>query len=299
MLHSSAGLLNNSAPPSQLANPVSFRLDRFEMKFVITGEQRAALMPDLLPRLRADENALEGAYYPIVSLYYDNAERDCYWEKERGFPSRRKMRVRVYGSLDGKLPPTSFLEVKHKCDGRGVKRRVRLPLEECLRLASGESTTYSLSPADQRTVEEVHKLVRYRGFLPCCCMRYDRMAYADRDPASDLRVTFDTGIAYRMDNLVPVPDDRNFTNYLLPDGYSVMEVKVTGAVPFWMSTMIGDHGCILQGHSKYSNALEDGDPVLHRMIGGRPIKHHYGVTPHSLATLDVTNKPSASLAQAS
>ena len=28
------------------------------MKFVITGEQRDALMPDLMPRMRADENAL-------------------------------------------------------------------------------------------------------------------------------------------------------------------------------------------------------------------------------------------------
>jgi hypothetical protein len=35
------------------------------------------------------------------------------------------------------------------------------------------------------------------------------------------------------------------------------------------------------------------------MMGGRPVKRHYGLTPHSLATLDVTSKPSASLAQAS
>jgi hypothetical protein len=278
---------------------VSFRLDRFEMKFVITGEQRAALMPDLMPRMRADENALDGAYYPIVSLYYDNAERDCYWEKDRSFPSRRKMRVRVYGSLEGSLPPTTFLEVKHKCDGRGVKRRLRRPLEECLHIAAGGEPSSKGSLPDQRMIEEVHALVRDRGFAPCCCMRYDRMAYADRDPKSDLRITFDTGIAYRMDNLTPIPDDRRFTNYLLPEGYSVLEVKVTGAVPFWLTTMIGKHGCILQGHSKYSNALEDGDPVLHRMIGGRRVKQHYGLTPHSLTTLDVTSQPSASLARAS
>lgn len=271
------------------------------MKFVITGEQRAALMPDLMPRMRADENALEGAYYPIVSLYYDNATRDCYWEKMEGVPSRRKMRVRVYGNLEGNMPPTSFLEVKHKCDGRGVKRRVRVSLEECLRLANGEPPTKPLSVPDQRTVEEVHAMVRERGFVPTCCMRYDRLAYADRDPKSDLRVTFDTGIAYRMDNLIPIPDDRRFTNYLLPEGYSVMEVKVTGAVPFWMTTMVGEHGCILQGHSKYSNALEDGDPVLHRMLGGKKIKHHYGLTPHSLpATMtDSTRSTAAPLAAAS
>jgi hypothetical protein len=278
----------------------SFRLDRFEMKFVITGEQRAALMPDLMPKMRADENAMDGAYYPIVSLYYDNAERDCYWEKERSFPSRRKMRVRVYGSLDGALPPTCFIEVKHKCDGRGVKRRVRLSLEDCLRAAGGEKIDAALSIPDQRTIEEVHKLVHERDFRPAMVMRYDRLAYADRDPESDLRVTFDTGIAYRMDNLIPVPDDRRFTQYLLPEGYSVLEVKVTGAVPYWLTRMIGEHGCILQGHSKYSNALEDGDDLLHRMMGGRPVKHFYGITPHSLpASATDTTLPESPLAAAS
>jgi hypothetical protein len=56
------------------------------MKFVTTREQRAAIMPRLTERMRADENALEGAYYPIVSVYYDNPDRDCFWEKEQKVP---------------------------------------------------------------------------------------------------------------------------------------------------------------------------------------------------------------------
>ena len=50
---------------------MSFRIDRFEMKFVISREQRAAITPWLLERMRPDANALDGASYPIVSLYYD------------------------------------------------------------------------------------------------------------------------------------------------------------------------------------------------------------------------------------
>jgi SPX domain protein involved in polyphosphate accumulation len=276
---------------------VSYRLDRFEMKFVITPEQRDRLMPHLLPFLKADENAGEGAFYPIVSLYYDNADRDCYWEKIRSFGNRRKLRVRVYGSLDGALPPTCFVEVKHKCDGRGVKRRVRMPLDVALSAAAGEPIDLPLSKPDRQTIEEVHKLVHQRGFLPCCCMRYDRQAFADKDPESDLRITFDTGIAYRMENLMPIPDDQRFTRYLLPDGYAVMEVKVTGSVPYWLTKMVGQHGCILQSHSKYCNALEDGDPVLHAQIGGRVEKHHYGITPSTLpaATMnDVVNPATGS-----
>ena len=263
------------------------------MKFVITREQRDRLMPLLLPRLRADENAGDGAFYPIISLYYDNDDRDCYWEKIRSFGNRRKLRVRVYGSLDGALPPTCFVEVKHKCDGRGVKRRVRLPLDLALTAADGNPIDYPLSVQDRRTINEVHDLVHKRGFERCCCMRYDRQAFADKDPESDLRITFDTGIGYRMDNLTPIPDDREFRRYLLPDGFSVMEVKVTGSVPYWLTRMVGEQGCILQSHSKYCNALEDGDAVLHRQMGGRPAsKEHYGITPCSLpaaTNIDVTS----------
>ena len=227
-------------------------------------------MTHLQPHLRADENAGEGALYPIVNLYYDNAARDCYWEKVRGERSRRKLRVRVYGSLDGSLPPTSFVEVKHKCEGRGVKRRVRMSLAAALTVASGKNVNVPLKPADRKIIEEVHSLVYDRGFLPCCCMRYDRHAFADRDPNSDLRITFDTGIAFRFHDLTPVPDDRNFTQYMHAEDQAVMEVKVTGSVPYWLARMLGDHGCILQSHSKYCNALEMGDPVLRKMLYGGP-----------------------------
>lgn len=263
------------------------------MKFVITREQREALMGDMLSRMKPDENAVDGAFYPIVSLYYDNADRDCYWEKVQRFSNRRKMRVRVYGSLDGRLPPTIFVEIKHKCDGRGVKRRLLCTLDEAYRVAEGKEIAPRSKILDRRLIEEIHHLVKARHFRPCCAMRYDRHAFADSDPASDLRVTFDTGIAYRFENLEVIPDDRRFTHYLLPDGYSVMEVKVTGSVPFWLTHMIGQHHCILQGHSKYNNALEDGDPVLHRQIGGRVIKHHYGLTPDSLAAIRINGATEA------
>jgi hypothetical protein len=101
-------------------------------------------------------------------------------------------------------------------------------------------------------------------------MRYDRQAFADKDPESDLRITFDSGIACRFDNLTPIPDDRRFQDYLLKDGESVMEVKVTGAVPYWLTRMLGEQGCILQSHSKYCNALEAADPVLRKSLYGGP-----------------------------
>lgn len=250
------------------------------MKCVITERQYADLMMALEHRLRPDENADETAYYPVVSLYYDNAERDCFWERYHGNPSRRKIRVRLYGTSDGRQPPTCFLEVKHKDCGRGVKRRVKLPLEAALQAASGATIAQHCTPAEQRVLQEVRHLVETRHLQPCCVIRYDRHAYADRDPTSDLRVTFDTRLRYRMDPLDIVPDDQRFSQWILPENYAVLEVKGTGAVPFWFSQLLGQLGCVFRGHSKYSCALESGDPVIHRMAGGR-IKPHGVIASHT------------------
>lgn len=246
-----------------------YRLDRFEMKFVINADVRAALMEKLEPQLVADANADETAYYPIVSLYYDSPDRDCYWEKVQSVQNRRKFRVRVYGSMDGKLPPTVFIEVKHKQDGRGVKRRVKMPLESAMRVGRGEWPDIKLSDVDRRTIHEIiDDLVVRRQFKPVMAMRYDRRAYASKDPTSDLRITYDTGIAYRLDNLNPVPDDQDFRpeNYLYPADISVLEVKITGTIPYWLSRLLAETGCRLQSHSKYCNALERSDPVLRSML---------------------------------
>lgn len=232
------------------------RLDRFEIKFVITREQRTALMAELEPHLQPDGNGSSGGAYPIVSLYYDNAARDCYWERVRGVTSRRKLRVRVYGNLEGTVLPAAFLEVKQKCDGRVVKRRMPMPLESALRAAAGEPVHAVLGFAERRLVGEVQQLVRDRGFFPTCCMRYERHAWAGRDADSDLRITFDQAIGYRMDDLTPAPDDRKFSRYLLRDGQSVMEIKVTGAVPYWLTRLLGEKGCMLSSHSKYCSAIE-------------------------------------------
>jgi hypothetical protein len=246
---------------------LNHRLDRFELKFILSAEQRERLMPELLPHLRADQNAVNGAHYPVVSVYYDNAERECYWDNLNGVRSRRKLRVRLYGSQCGTTPPTCFAEVKHKIEGRNVKRRARLSIDEALAVAAGEHTPATLSPGELRTVEEIHALVRLRGLKPCVCLRYDRHAYTGVDHDADLRITFDTEIGYRFERLTPVPDDRDFTSYLHAEGASVMEVKVTGAVPYWLTRLLGQTGCVLQGHSKYCRVMEAGDPVLRDLRG--------------------------------
>lgn len=241
---------------------MTHRLDRYEKKFVLTHEKRRRLLAAMQPYLRTDANTGLDSFYPVVSLYYDNRERDFYWERFRNLDSRRKLRVRIYGSRSGGIPPTSVIEVKHKYEGRGVKRRALVPLEAALELGRGRMPALELPFADLKVAREITTMVNHRRLEPVCVMRYERQAFAGTDEETDLRVTFDAGIRYRLDRLSPEVDDEDFDGRVIDDQTSVMEVKFTGAIPYWMSLLLGRFNCLPVSFSKYSTALEQGDPVL-------------------------------------
>ncbi len=233
--------------------------DRFEYKFLLTLDQRAALLASLAGQLQPDTQGGSDGRYPIVSLYYDSPDRRCYWDNWRGVPSRRKLRVRVYGSEDGAIAPTSFIEVKHKADGRGVKRRVQTTLSRALALAAGGDDPGPWNAGETRTLAEVRRLVEHEGFRPACVMRYDRHAFFLNLPgqaaAEALRVTFDHDVAVRFDDLTPRTDDRRFRHMVLPPATCLMEVKGAGAVPFAFAEKLTQLRLSPRNFSKYSEVV--------------------------------------------
>jgi hypothetical protein len=218
--------------------------ERFEFKFLLSSAQHAHLLAELGRALSPDRQGGPTGIYPVVSLYYDTREKQCYWEAWRKMPSRRKLRVRVYGSADGQIAPTSFIEVKHKVEGR--QSGADLPVES------------------RRIVEETQHMVREEGFAPCCTIRYLRHAYwlavdqLDESVRghSPLRITMDSGLMVRFENLRPEPDDRGFSIHLLPEGTRVLEIKGNGAIPFALARRLARAGIRASSMSKYCKAIE-------------------------------------------
>lgn len=235
--------------------------DRFEYKFLIRRERRDELLGRLAGQLLPDTHGGSDGHYPIVSLYYDSPDLRCYWDNWRGLPSRRKLRVRVYGSEDGAIAPTSFIEVKHKADGRGVKRRIQTTLALALSVTQGGQPDASFSAHDLRIAEEVRRLIELEQFRPSCVMRYDRHAYflhlpeEAADGREPLRVTFDHDIAVRFDQLTPTVDDRRFNQYVLPADHCIMEVKGAGSVPYAFAAHLNHLRLYPRQFSKYSEGL--------------------------------------------
>lgn len=240
---------------------MSYRLDRYEFKFLITHQQRDAIIARFPAALIPDRNAGDGAGYRIYSLYFDNPARDCYWEKLRGLGSRRKLRVRLYESTLMSASGACFVEIKHKHDGRGVKRRLRVPLDAAMAIVGGDSPPVEIRPGEERVLVEIQRLIADRNFQPVCCLRYDRRAYFEENSEADLRITFDEDIRYRLDDL-PALHRGAFEHRLIEEGQSVMEVKVTGAVPVWLTRVLTDEKCTPAGRSKYCAAIAAGDPGI-------------------------------------
>jgi hypothetical protein len=237
--------------------------ERFEFKFLLSAQSSEVFFKTLGAGLTPDLLGGPTGVYPVVSLYYDTPERRCYWEAWRKMPSRRKLRVRVYGSRDGQIAPTSFIEVKHKVDGLGFKRRVQTELHTALGLVNGLVSGDTLPSEDRRTLEETRRMVREEGFAPSCMIRYLRHAYwlslgeldAGCRAMAPLRITLDSGLQARFDDLEPTPDDRRFTINLLPEGTRILEIKGKGAIPFPLALQLAKAGIRSASVSKYCKAI--------------------------------------------
>jgi hypothetical protein len=239
--------------------------DRRELKFLLSAKEGERFRDFVSERIQVDRGAEDG--YPVISEYYDTADRHSYWQKIWGAGNRRRVRTRVYGRPTGLIPPAAFIEIKHKLDGDGVKRRAALPVESLHELSAGRIPEALLEShrtrADQQMVAELRDLVVQSGVRPVVQVRYDRMAY-DSGSKGTIRVTFDTGLCCRLDLKPLVPDDRDFPLPVVENDVAVVEVKVIGAVPVWLREATGKFRLQVRSMSKYCSALERYDPVVTR-----------------------------------
>jgi len=229
---------------------------RFEHKYVLPLAERDALLARFGARFRPDTLGGPTGRYPVVSVYCDTPDLKCYWEAWRGVPSRRKLRLRLYGTKDGAIPAATFVEIKHRDGKEGTKRRIRLPLGQAWALVT-ELATFAVGPDEAHVQAEIVRLAGREGFQPTCVIRYDRQAYRFVDAAGheQLRITFDDGIRCRFEDLRPAPADEGCARPVLADGLCLMEVKGATAVPFDFAQHLSSRGIFPRPFSKYSESV--------------------------------------------
>ena len=93
----------------------------------------------------------------------------------------------------------------------------------------------------------------YKGIEPKFYISYDRSAFFYKE-TSDIRVTFDSNIIWRADDL----DLRSgsYGESLLPEGYRIMEIKVPNTAPLWLAELLSKLKIYPTSFSKVGTAFK-------------------------------------------
>lgn len=216
---------------------------RIEKKYFLSAEQAEMLKSKIMHRLTPDEHGVS----TISSLYLDTPDNLLIRNSIDAKIYKEKLRLRSYGTP--RKHDKVFLEIKKKFEGVVYKRRVALPLDEAMHYI------FSLEkPFESRIMSEINYCMKfYNHPKPKMLVSYKRMAYFSKS-SPDLRITFDSDIRYRTDELELDKGDGGIK--IIPDDKLIMEVKTGGAMPLWLSHALDECRIFPTSFSKYGTSYK-------------------------------------------
>lgn len=221
-----------------MADTTQYSFVRYEQKYFLTPQQQAALLECIAPHIRRDVYGR----YTICSLYYDTDDWRLIRASLEKPAYKEKLRVRSYG-----VPEEGdrvFVELKKKFDGIVYKRRITMPVCAIDGFLSGRS-----GDDFGQIGREIRYFQSFYRTAPKVFIGYDRLAFAGIDDPR-LRITFDTDLRWRDTDADLRLGDRG-APIALPGGEVLMEVKIPGACPLWLSRLLSEAGAFPTSFSKY------------------------------------------------
>ena len=216
---------------------------RYELKFLLTAEQKKRLLPEIEQYMQLDKYGRT----LIKNLYFDT---DTYRLIRRSLEKpdyKEKLRIRSYGTT---TPDSAvYVELKKKYDGVVYKRRI--PMQE--QVAMAWLRDWDKAP-DSQIAREIRYFAGYYETLhPTVFLSYEREAYYCKD-GGDLRITFDENILCRQEELSLCAE--NYGTPLLPKDGVLMEVKCPGGIPLWLTSLLSREKLYKTSFSKYGAAYQ-------------------------------------------
>lgn len=216
---------------------------RYELKFLITAEQKARLLPEIEKRMCLDKYGRT----LIKNLYFDT---DTYRLIRRSLEKpayKEKLRIRSYGNTEA--DSTVYVELKKKYDGVVYKRRIPMAEQEAMAWLCG----WGNAPESQIAQEIRYFAGYYETLHPTVFLSYEREAYFCKE-GSDFRLTFDDNILCRQEKLSLCAE--NYGTPLLDPGQVLMEVKCPGGIPLWLTSLLSREKLYKTSFSKYGTAYQ-------------------------------------------
>lgn len=219
--------------------------NRKEIKYLITDEDKATLFSIIEKYMNCDAYNKDGKTYSICNLYLDT-ESDELIRKSLEKPFfKEKIRLRSYGKVS--LTDNVFLESKKKFDGVVNKRRTTFVLQDAYEYFENGNIIEN-PKMNKQVMKEINYIMNMYNLKPRVFISYDRLAFFEKNN-SDFRLTLDTNIQTRRDNLRL--DYDIYGNQLLQPGQWIMEAKAFKAFPLWFVHFLSERKIFQTSFSKY------------------------------------------------
>lgn len=230
-----------------MADITQTNFKRYEKKYMLTQEQQVNLMKQLLPYIKEDKFGR----YTICNIYYDTEGWELIRQSIQKPVYKEKLRVRSYGVPGDE--DKAFIEIKKKYKGIVYKRRITAQAKDVEPILTGGSS-FEIKKSDEQIRNEILWFQSFYRTQPRIFIGYDRQAFAGIQD-SGLRITFDTNIRWRDEEL-----DLRFGDYgkpVLPGEQVLMEIKMPGTCPLWLSHILNSNGIYPTSFSKYGTCYKN------------------------------------------
>lgn len=219
------------------------QVKRTETKYRLSATAYGKLCKLLPQMLTTDVN--NGDFgYTIRSLYFDSIDNQDYLDKVNGLETRKKIRLRTYGS-GGKVK----LEIKRKWNTFQQKDSMWLNKEDAQRLQSGDYDC--LDHYQEPLAEELRQIMLWGHYRPAVLIEYHRKAYFSM--ANNTRITLDQGIMSSETDLDLFSDGLSLYPVVEPY-FAILEVKSTGSLPRWIKAQLDQVAQSNRAVSKYGES---------------------------------------------
>lgn len=219
------------------------KFERYEIKYLITVDQQRELKEVFKEYMENDVFA----NYTIYNLYYDTPDYLLIRRSMEKPVYKEKLRIRSYGRVkqDGEV----FVELKKKYKSVVYKRRITMTEEESRNYFHKKES--STNTQIEREIDYFKKF--YPDIAPKVMIAYDREAYAGKEDP-DFRATFDKDILYRETELTLTGE--KYGTPILDEDMVLLEVKVAGGFPLWLTKFFTENHIYKISFSKYARAYE-------------------------------------------
>lgn len=227
-----------------MSNQIKQCFERYEKKYFLTDEQYRLFKEKLMEYVRPDNYPT----YTLCNIYYDTDDYRLIRASLEKPIYKEKLRVRSYGipKADTKV----FIELKKKFDGVVYKRRITTNPYLVKPFLMG------IKPAetDSQIAREIEYFQKLYKASPKAFIAYDREAYQGIED-SELRITFDTNMRYRLKDLSLQAGD--YGEPITDTDEILMEIKIPRACPLWLSRLLNEFKIYSTSFSKYGTCYTE------------------------------------------